>query len=127
MSEGSPHVLGGVWNTSFDACLLQQLVFQLQGGGTFSCPFLLIGLTANARKLGGGVVHAFGLATQSAESRLEIWRAFVVVAIAPKQLCMSGCNLTHPQAPQFDGAFFVGDELMAADSALTQEFFPGRR
>lgn len=106
MSQGSPHVLGGVWNTSFDACLLQQLVFQLQGGGTFGCPFLLIGLTANAWKLGGGVVHAFGLATQSAESRLEIWRALVVVAIALKQLCMSGCNLTHPQGSAIRRGFF---------------------
>ncbi|QNJ08653.1 hypothetical protein SynMINOS11_01190 [Synechococcus sp. Minos11] len=39
---------------------------------------------------------------------------------------MAATSHTH-RAPQFDGAFFVSDELMAADSALTQDFFPGRR
>lgn len=30
------------------------------------------------------------------------------------------------RAPQFDGAFFVSDELIPADSALAQDFLPGR-
>ena len=96
MAQASPHVLGGVWNTRFDASLLEGLFVVLQLGGTFGCHLLLIRLTANAWKLGGDEIHAFSLATQSAESRLEMRRAFAVMAIGRKQLCMSSCNLTHP-------------------------------
>ena len=114
MAQSSPHVLGRVWNTRFDAGLLQNLFLLLQLGGTFSSLLLLIRTTANARKLGGREFHAFSLATQSAESRLETARAFAVMAIGKKQLCMSGCNLTHPLSSAFDGAFFVSDVWIPA-------------
>jgi len=106
MAQASPHVLGGVWNTSFETCLLQRLFVLLQLGGTFSSFLLLIRLAANARKLGGGEVHAFSLATQSAESRLEMRRAFAAIAMGRKQLCMSGCNLTHPLSSAIRRSFF---------------------